>query len=193
MTGKGLQLLVDGAVYEALPNSGWNTRSIIVPRGQHRYGWSVTAEKPNERPYFVLDAIKCTDLPPQENNTGTWGFDEGFVPSEFKGFDGDPSSRWQMTDAAAMGQGFGVRPGTLKQAVSSELSMDCAGKEHSAIKFSYAGSAELIVDDAVYEKLPNSGWNTRQFALGTHRYGWRVTAKEAGQPYFFLDSVICVP
>src|SRR5690606_30366915 len=169
-------------------------RQIVLPEGQHDYTFEVTAGTTDGRPNFRIDTVSCTLNSATDAATPLWGFDNGFVPNEFVGFDDDPPARaWQITNENAQGGGFSVRAPILPAGTTYQLSTDCGGDDHTLFSFFYIGVAAFYVDGELYEQLPNSGnWGAnRRIVLpeGQHEYAFAVTAGTSdGRPHFRIHT-----
>jgi hypothetical protein len=192
-----IALYVDDALYEELPNTGggFAQRTVVVPSGSHTYRWEARVDTAG-RANVGLDSIACRNKPTRTNRNRTWGFDEGFVPSEFEGFS-SVSDGWEISNGGQAG-GLEARPAVLDAGGSAALSTTCDGFAHSALSFhyrNYYGTLELHVDGRLYESLANTGggYASRTIVLpsGTHTYRWVARTDTAGRPNVGLDTVVC--
>jgi hypothetical protein len=193
------RLYVDGKLYEDIEGGySWTQRDLVVPRGKHSYTFEVTSGTAPERPAFRLDTVVCTDKEPTPRPTPTFGFDEGFMPIEFDGFEtGSPAEAWQITNESVQSGDLAVRPPILEPSATISLDTNCGGKPHKQVSFQFRYVGKLCVDDGPCEAL-EGGYSWQQKTLpvtpGTHAYRIEVTAGAAtGRPPFRLDTFVCTP
>ncbi|MET0794230.1 MAG: hypothetical protein ABW061_22095, partial [Polyangiaceae bacterium] len=88
---QSLDLFVDDALYQTLPDTFsfgvgrvWSKVTITVPSGKHSYRWQEEAPMGGASAFWV-DSVDCTDTAVSCNNSGLFGFEEGYMPPEFAG------------------------------------------------------------------------------------------------------------
>jgi von Willebrand factor type D domain/Lamin Tail Domain len=206
--GESLNFYVDGILNRTVGSSFifglgvvWQQVSIVVPTGQHSYRWQEVAAA-GGAPGFFVDSITCANTTVQPNTSGSFGFEEKFVPPEVTG-------TWQIDNSGPHDGQFSAHPPLLPGgagAESSEMDFSCADKQHSQLTFWWFGnpaageSLNFYVDGALNRTLGSSfvfglGVVWQQISIvvptGQHSYRWQEVATAGGAPGFLVDSIAC--
>jgi hypothetical protein len=214
-SGESLALYVDGTLYWTFGStntngfySQWAEFALVVPTGTHSYEW-VEAAATGGSPGFWVDDISCSYTPTIPNTTGSWTFDDGFVPPEITGtFQVDDSNAQCSSNTASCGGRdlFSAHPPTLGASGTSSMSFSCGGQAHSSLSFWYIGAPSagealnLYEDGALYQTYGSTNVNGfysqwMQVSLlvssGTHSYQWNETGPNGGATGFWIDSIVC--
>lgn len=87
LDGQKLDLKIDGKLYEWFDEtfySNWRPQILALKRGPHTFTWIASTTNSGD-PAFWIDTIECSDNPENENASGMFGFQDGYVPREITG------------------------------------------------------------------------------------------------------------
>jgi hypothetical protein len=208
--GETLNFYVDDALYQTYGSTysswgaggfNWENVMLLLPNGTHTYRWEEVATS-GGAPGFYLDTVSCTSTRPTGNQTDTWDFEGGFIPTEITG-------TFEIDNSRAQAGSFGAHP-SLMGANGATLEFSCGGKSHSSLSFYYMGypmageSLEFYVDDTLYQTYGStySSWGAGGYtwqnesikvSSGAHSYRWVETAPDGGiaAPAYTIDTISC--
>jgi hypothetical protein len=146
--------------------------------------------------------VTCSLRQTAANTSGTWDFEEGFVPPELTG-------TFEIDNVRAQAGTYSAHP-SLAGASGATLGFSCGDKSHSSLSFYYMGypsegeSLELYEDGSLYDTYGTTysswgagGYNWTKVSIivssGTHTYQWVENPGDAGPAAsaYSIDTISC--